>query len=1149
MKTILRLLTTKVFPRVNPHVPFEEVGILSRLVTDLGEDAPSPVGTIRVRCDQAAAFMAASWKHWGQSRPPERFRWQYVVRTQGRTWVSPVAAFAMDKGSPVRIVWQAADERRGGGGEGNGGAEHASGGGVSAGGVSATGSTDLSFECPLYDLCSDVVVEFYYRIAPPEVGEERAVTEIIFGTRHDRANSGSGDLRRSADFLSRTGYDLSRSGDLLPDAQGEASETEISTDWRLYGHVIVPIPSVMAYSKRKQRQQKRRSDLRRRSDPRGGAEMHAQSTDFRWKASEGSPSTLRRRIRLDTGDKDLFSPNPSSPSYMVVEDNNEDNGEDNDKRTVRRYGERRLEKSRYNLAGWLHVYPVGQQRDEHKYPRPMAGYPGVGMLSPKFSLGCVRIAVQLKLRYKGYMLAYMCNQNKPASIWTLPTTLDVQAFETSGSRLHWASTQLPLWIHCLMPYKHVYRHLYKSVYIKLYDFVCARVSKFNKNAESRRSQVEDENDEEDVVLQGMSSYIQVLFPVVSWVSIWLVTSLMPVALLPVSIFSVMILLSMPYWSLRDIRATGCQFRSVHPEKSRRKYTGEKKRVCPENWIPHAIGIRSSRNKNVSRWMNDYALSLRCPRELVSEQFKQEGYNIAALCEPAAASPPTGAAASAIASLGGLGGAGSNQASQEPPQSGANAVMYPSLIYPGNPFYESSIGSIFGRMDVSVYDPTNNERVFPVFSDDCPPVDVFKMRHLAIVVLEAVQFMFAINACFIEKIQLALNWTDPLLSRLTYIVIGVLAVQATITIWLLSLLPAWVLRTMFIFAPLFSLLLLLDSRFIKDYKLHRKLDQVLLNVSDAMVGSHMVGRVCVDAWDLMYSSGLMSWPERTKRIIELNEKAINRGKSGRVTAGSQKANPCPPSRMGLSKLGGTKSVPAPATTAEQNPGTGKTDWLDTFLGATPKRREEFNAKFSDAFHQARRWLPQIASQGSSGEAEGRSDDPLRRPSQSEAEALRGAESRAADDSRPADIRAADVRGTDRPVESGSLAGGPAGSSLIGCSPKITRASVNARLQSGETQAPVSRLRQICGAIFRYTLGFELKFIIYWLCRLPDRREIEHRQICATQWLSEDMDDLLPPSAIESFDVYVENLYSRIKNSTFLWERTLESESSNGRIDRR
>ena len=56
----------------------------------------------------------------------------------------------------------------------------------------------------------------------------------------------------------------------------------------------------------------------------------------------------------------------------------------------------------------------------------MAGYPGVGMLNPKISLGYLRVNATLKTRHEGFYLAFHANAFPPLGVWGLPMRLDLQ---------------------------------------------------------------------------------------------------------------------------------------------------------------------------------------------------------------------------------------------------------------------------------------------------------------------------------------------------------------------------------------------------------------------------------------------------------------------------------------------------------------------------------------------------------------------------------------------------------------------------------------------------------------------------------------------------------------------------------------------------
>eukprot|EP00914_Ancora_sagittata_P020342 GHVO01040274.1.p1 GENE.GHVO01040274.1~~GHVO01040274.1.p1 ORF type:complete len:240 (-),score=35.30 GHVO01040274.1:138-857(-) len=50
----------------------------------------------------------------------------------------------------------------------------------------------------------------------------------------------------------------------------------------------------------------------------------------------------------------------------------------------------------------------------------------------------------------------------------------------------------------------------------------------------------------------------------------------------------------------------------------------------------------------------------------------------------------------------------------------------------------------------------------------------------------------------------------------------------------------------------------------------------------------------------------------------------------------------------------------------------------------------------------------------------------------------------------------------------------------------------------------------------------RFVVFWWRRIPDRREIEHRQIAMSQFV-ENLEDLLPKTYVGTFDTFVEDLF--------------------------
>ena len=126
-----------------------------------------------------------------------------------------------------------------------------------------------------------------------------------------------------------------------------------------------------------------------------------------------------------------------------------------------------------------------------------------------------------------------------------------------------------------------------------------------------------------------------------------------------------------------------------------------------------------RAKNVSKWMHDNCLSMRVPRSKTAEMFNDESLSIAS---PFMDAMPTS----------------SNESLNEANAMPVKHLQYQSLIYPSAPLHESHLGGVFGRMDISVADPTSAARLYPVFSDDVADADVYALRHLAIMVLEVVQ---------------------------------------------------------------------------------------------------------------------------------------------------------------------------------------------------------------------------------------------------------------------------------------------------------------------------------------------------------------------------------------------------------------------------
>lgn len=110
-----------------------------------------------------------------------------------------------------------------------------------------------------------------------------------------------------------------------------------------------------------------------------------------------------------------------------------------------------------------------------------------------------------------------------------------------------------------------------------------------------------------------------------------------------------------------------------------------------------------------------------------------------------------------------------------------------------PPFTSVVDSPFGPLGLMVYDPSSYCPRYPVFSDDAGEQDVQEMLEHGLAVLDCVQRLAAVFSYVVEKLKFALNWEDPLLTSASLFILGVSTVALSLGLFILSQLPGPIAR--------------------------------------------------------------------------------------------------------------------------------------------------------------------------------------------------------------------------------------------------------------------------------------------------------------------------------------------------------------------
>ncbi|XP_053990799.1 uncharacterized protein LOC128882954 isoform X2 [Hylaeus volcanicus] len=118
--------------------------------------------------------------------------------------------------------------------------------------------------------------------------------------------------------------------------------------------------------------------------------------------------------------------------------------------------------------------------------------------------------------------------------------------------------------------------------------------------------------------------------------------------------------------------------------------------------------------------------------------------------------------------------------------------------------ESPIGTFVS----SVCDSTSYCPRYPIFSDDVENQNVHHLLDEGLDLLDAVQRVAGVGSSIIEKLKFAFNWEDPLITQVSLVVAALVTLQITLVIYLFMKLPRCITRLPLL-SPLFFFIILTD----------------------------------------------------------------------------------------------------------------------------------------------------------------------------------------------------------------------------------------------------------------------------------------------------------------------------------------------------
>eukprot|EP01053_Blabericola_migrator_P001741 Blabericola_migrator_1__1740@NODE_146_length_12961_cov_103_787110_g127_i0_p1_GENE_NODE_146_length_12961_cov_103_787110_g127_i0NODE_146_length_12961_cov_103_787110_g127_i0_p1_ORF_typecomplete_len1122_score181_01PRT_C/PF08372_10/1_1e03PRT_C/PF08372_10/3e03PRT_C/PF08372_10/0_047_NODE_146_length_12961_cov_103_787110_g127_i0753910904 len=710
-------------------------------------------------------------------------------------------------------------------------------------------------------------------------------------------------------------------------------------------------------------------------------------------------------------------------------------------------------RSKCCTSGWYHLYPPNQQEGEYKFLKPCSGYPGLGMLNPLISLGFLKVKVTFQPRYNPYVMALLSNSNPLQRTWIMPTKFDLQVFESSGIRTHHIAMFTPRW---LRRFGH-----FGSLYIKGWD-----------------------------TLSFMDYFSLSLF----WGVILYTVVFAPPFFLPLSVALLVYIVSLSYRRTPSDTSGTCYYVTPPAAKLNILPSGALDNVFADDQqeaIHQAFGSRKPRGRGVlQEWMDSAYLDLQAPRigffDSDERSGRATGSSTPVLELSADGLTPNPHLLSPLSNFFRSSPSEENLLLTQSPM--ASGIVASLLIPP--PARPSAIATVFGLASLSVRDCTSYAPVYPLFADDCPDVDLLLLKHLGLLVLEGVQLMCCTTCTILEKFKIAFDWTDPYITVISLSIVLLLAIQVSFLLWLAFKLPIWVLRFVFLLAPAIAMVLLTDPVILALTGAAAQIDKAAIALFKWQPESAVVYRVCVNIWDVFLVQGLLTDTDREERYRMMSQtfEALNRGSSTKTTI-------TPPETAASSN---------PATAAPPAPGndTQKKEWFALF------KRKASGPMITEFQPQIRKKLQYAGSNFMAG-LRARKSRPL---TVVQSEAASGNKLRQhkyeADDERK--NGAIGVRSTMTIVQEQPTSG--VQHTLVAQGKPILGRFLMVVWMISELV-----VSWLMADVILFLIKAEARFIFNWFMKLPDRREIEHRQIAATQYMGPDLSSFIVSRGCDSLSV--------------------------------
>eukprot|EP01054_Gregarina_sp_Poly1_P005592 Gregarina_sp_Poly_1__5591@NODE_294_length_9872_cov_66_125038_g254_i0_p1_GENE_NODE_294_length_9872_cov_66_125038_g254_i0NODE_294_length_9872_cov_66_125038_g254_i0_p1_ORF_typecomplete_len936_score123_22PRT_C/PF08372_10/4_6e02PRT_C/PF08372_10/0_029PRT_C/PF08372_10/9_9e03_NODE_294_length_9872_cov_66_125038_g254_i018274634 len=544
---------------------------------------------------------------------------------------------------------------------------------------------------------------------------------------------------------------------------------------------------------------------------------------------------------------------------------------------------------------------------------------------------------------------------------------------------------------------------------------------------------------------------------VFWVTVLFTTVLAPCWFLPIGLMVLIWCVSISYRRVPSDTAGTCHYISP-PLPIVNLADASELSENQQSSLAQAFGARSQKTRSIlQNWMETAVLNLRNPRlGFMESQPKTSttasGAFINTPCPgwipPSLSGTSLDANAEALRNI------------EIPPPAVASLVMPFTDIQP------STMATVFGRASISVRDTTSYCPAFPVFADDCVDVDLLLLKHLGLMVVEVVQYSSTMTVTFLEKMKFAFDWTDPFISAVSLLIVSVLGLQMALLIWALSCLPQSVLRLCLVFIPAVSLLVLSDPVVSAVTGFAGFVDECAIALFKWQPESAVVCRICQNIWDIFYLQNLLTEEDREARhrlMTQVFESILEKPKL--------KSDSTPLSSPEMTTMSGTLAE------------TMRKDWLPGFKSKKAPDSEGLGPS-SDEFS----W--KLAGQDFITGLRKRKQN-LLSIIQTSSTAPRGP-----------------------PSGVSELRGDSHGAVGVRSTMTIVHKKQQEELIS-KSESLLSRSWSVCSMLVRTVASgmladvvlpvvlYELNFIFNWFLRLPDRREIEHRQIAATQYLGEDL----------------------------------------------